>query len=92
VLVAIEVNRLDVGAQSNVKRLRRHWLWWQTRSCDVPRKILGTDLEKLGKLRARTVQDALLGTGQIDPSRVFLITQPPQPAVDKTVRLEMSRK
>jgi hypothetical protein len=55
-------------------------------------KILDTDLEKLGKLRARTVQDALLGTGQIDPSRVFLITQPPQPAVDKRVRLEMSLK
>ena len=55
-------------------------------------KILDTDLEKLGKLRARTVQDALLGTGQIDPSRVFLITQPPQPAIDKRVRLEMSLK
>ena len=53
-------------------------------------KILDTDLEKLGKLRARAVQDALLGTGEIDPSRVFLITQPPQPAVDKKVRLEMS--
>jgi hypothetical protein len=34
----------------------------------------------------------LLGTGQIDPSRVFLITQPPQPAIDKRVRLEMSLK
>ena len=55
-------------------------------------KILDTDLEKLGKLRARAVQDALLGTGEIDPSRVFLITQPPQPAVDKKVRLEMSLK
>jgi outer membrane protein OmpA-like peptidoglycan-associated protein len=55
-------------------------------------KILDTDLEKLGKLRARAVQDALLGAGEIDPSRVFLITQPPQPAVDKKVRLEMSLK
>ena len=46
-------------------------------------KIQDTDLEKLGKLRARAVQDALLGTGEIDPSRIFLIAQPPQPAVDK---------
>ena len=52
--------------------------------------IPDTELENLGKLRARAVQDALLSTGEIDPSRVFLITQPPQRPVENKVRLEMS--
>jgi hypothetical protein len=52
--------------------------------------IPDTDLEDLGRLRARAIQDALLRTGEIDPSRVFLITQPPQRPADNKVRLEMS--
>jgi hypothetical protein len=55
-------------------------------------KILDADLERLGMQRAKAVQDALLGSGDIDPSRVFLIAQSAAPPADKRVRLEMSLK
>jgi hypothetical protein len=55
-------------------------------------KILDADLERLGMQRAKAVQDALLGSGDIDPARVFLIAQSAAPPADKRVRLEMSLK
>jgi len=51
------------------------------------------DLESLGKRRAQSIQDALLGGGQIDPSRVFVIGSQAQPAAAAgKVRVELSLK
>jgi len=51
------------------------------------------DLESLGKRRAQRIQDALLGGGQIDPSRVFVIGSQAQPtAAEGRVRVELSLK
>ena len=40
-------------------------------------QITDSDLEALGRRRARAMQDTLLGSGEIDPSRIFLINAPP---------------
>ena len=51
-------------------------------------------LEALGKARAQSIQEALLGGGEVDPGRVFLITaepKPPDPVATK-VKLELSLK
>ncbi len=49
-------------------------------------------LEALGKSRAQSIQEALLGSGEVDPARVFLINAPSQaPGADK-VKLELSLK
>jgi hypothetical protein len=52
------------------------------------------DLEALGKKRAQVIQDALLGGGEIDPSRVFVIGSDQKgPTVDKDkVRVELALK
>lgn len=47
------------------------------------------DLAQLGRARARVVQNALLSDGQINPGRIFVVTEPPQaaPAVRMTLSL-----
>jgi hypothetical protein len=54
--------------------------------------VSDADLEALGQLRARAIQDALLGGGEIDATRVFVINGPPKPATGTKVRVEMSLK
>jgi hypothetical protein len=51
-------------------------------------------LEELGKARAQAVQEVLLGGGQVDPGRVFVITADAKPATaaDSKVRMELSLK
>jgi hypothetical protein len=51
-------------------------------------------LEELGKARAQSIQEALLGGGQVDPGRVFIITADAKPASpsDSRVRMELSLK
>ena len=49
-------------------------------------------LEALGQSRARAIQDALLGSGEIDPQRVFLIAPEAKPPVDGKVRVELALK
>jgi hypothetical protein len=49
-------------------------------------------LEALGQARARAIQDALLGSGEIDPQRVFLIAAESKPPVDGKVRVELALK
>ena len=53
-----------------------------------------TALEELGKARAQSIQEALLGSGAVEASRVFLITEEAKPsnATEGKVRLEMSLK
>ena len=51
-------------------------------------------LEELGKARAQSIQEALLGSGAVEASRVFLITEEAKPsnATEGKVRLEISLK
>lgn len=59
----------------------------------LPRISISDDqLEALGRRRAQAVQDALLGDGSIDPSRVFIIGSAPRNADKDKVRLELSLK
>jgi Domain of Unknown Function (DUF748) len=52
-----------------------------------------TELEMLGKHRARAIQDVLLIGTDIDPSRVFVIGSAPKNSAEKdTVRVELALK
>jgi hypothetical protein len=55
--------------------------------------VTDTDLEQLGQMRARAIQDALLGGGTLDATRVFILgANAATPAENKKVRLELSLK
>jgi hypothetical protein len=55
--------------------------------------VTDTDLEQLGQSRARAIQDALLGAGTLDATRVFILgANPSAPTENKRVRLELSLK
>jgi hypothetical protein len=55
--------------------------------------VTDTDLEQLGQGRARAIQDALLGAGTLDATRVFILgASPSAPAQNRKVRLELSLK
>jgi hypothetical protein len=55
--------------------------------------VTNTDLEQLGQSRARAIQDALLGGGTLDATRVFILgANPSPPTENKKVRLELSLK
>lgn len=49
-------------------------------------------LEALGKARGQAIQDALLGSGEVDAARVFLIHADSQPPGAARVKLELSLK
>jgi uncharacterized protein DUF748 len=51
------------------------------------------DLAQLGQLRARAIQDALLGTGSLDAARVFIMgANPSAPSDNQRVRVELALK
>jgi hypothetical protein len=50
------------------------------------------ELEALGKRRSQSIQEALLGSGEVDAARVFVITSDPKPGKGEAVRVEMSLK
>lgn len=50
------------------------------------------DLEALGQARARAIQDALLGQGEIEAARVFMIAATAKPPAAGKVRLELALK
>ncbi|HEU4623222.1 MAG TPA: DUF748 domain-containing protein [Steroidobacteraceae bacterium] len=51
-----------------------------------------SDLEQLAQARAHAIQDALLGSGELDPSRVFILgTNATEPA-DGKIRLALALK
>ncbi len=55
--------------------------------------VADTDLEVLGKHRARAIQDVLLTGTEIDPARVFVIGSSPKSGPDKDkVRVELALK
>jgi hypothetical protein len=49
-------------------------------------------MEALGKARAQSIQEALLGGGEVDPARVFLIRADSQSPEGRKVKLELSLK
>jgi hypothetical protein len=49
-------------------------------------------LEALGQARAHAIQDALLGGGEVDAQRVFLVAAQEKPPVEGKVRIELSLK
>lgn len=49
-------------------------------------------MEALGKARAQSIQEALLGGGEVDPARVFLIGADSQSPDGGKVKLELSLK
>lgn len=55
-------------------------------------EVAESDLEDLGRQRAQAVQEVLLGSGEVDTARLFVINAPPISATGATVRLEMSLK
>jgi hypothetical protein len=55
-------------------------------------EVTDSDLENLGRRRARSIQDALLGGGEVDAARVFLINAPPKSDAKDAVRVELSLK
>jgi hypothetical protein len=56
-------------------------------------QITDHELESLGKHRAQAIQDVLLGGGEIDPSRVFVIGSAPKTSAEKDkVRVELALK
>ncbi|HEV7608433.1 MAG TPA: DUF748 domain-containing protein [Steroidobacteraceae bacterium] len=55
--------------------------------------VTDRDLEQLGQTRARAIQDALLGAGGLDATRVFVLgANPSAPTENKKVRLDLSLK
>ena len=55
-------------------------------------QIPDADLAALGKQRAQAIQGALLGDGQVDPGRVFIVNTPPKPEAGDKVKVEMAVK
>ncbi len=57
-------------------------------------QVADSSLEELGKRRAHSIQEALLGADGVDAARVFLIDSPPKPGdKDKdAVRMELALK
>jgi len=56
-------------------------------------RVEDPDLEQLGQMRARAIQDALLGSGTLDAARVFVMgANPSAPTANKKVRVELSLK
>jgi hypothetical protein len=52
-----------------------------------------SDLEQLGQMRARAIQDALLGSGTLDAARVFIMgANASAPTENKKVRVELALK
>jgi hypothetical protein len=56
-------------------------------------RVEDTDLAQLGQMRARAIQDALLGSGTLDAARVFVMgANPSAPTANKKGRDELSLK
>ncbi len=55
-------------------------------------QVTESDFEELGKRRAHSIQEALLGGGEVAAGRVFLIDAPPKADAKDVVRLELALK
>jgi len=55
-------------------------------------QVTDADLERLARHRARSIQDALLGSGEVDPGRVFVLAVSTKPPQQNKVRAELALK
>jgi hypothetical protein len=55
-------------------------------------QVPDSDLETLGKERAKAIQDVLLSDGKVDPSRVFIVSAPPATEGDGKVKVALAVK
>jgi hypothetical protein len=55
-------------------------------------QVPDSDLEELGKERARAIQQALVSDGKVDPQRVFIVNAPPKPESGERVTVELAVK
>ncbi len=53
-------------------------------------EVPDSDLDALGKDRARAIQDALLSGGQVEAARVFVVNAAPKPDSGSTVKVELA--
>jgi hypothetical protein len=58
----------------------------------VTKLITERDLDELAQARSRAIQDALLGSGEIDPVRVFLLGSKPTAPTEGKVRVALALK
>jgi hypothetical protein len=63
-----------------------------TSAITAKQPITEADLEQLAQARARTIQDALLGTGEINAARVFMLGATSTKSTDGKVRLALALK
>ena len=63
-----------------------------THAITTKQPVAERDLEELAGARAHAIQDALLGSGEIDAARVFLLGANPTPPKEGKVRLALSLK
>ena len=52
----------------------------------------GVELDALARARSEAIRGALLGSGQVDAKRVFVLNTKPVAVVDGKVRAELSLK
>jgi hypothetical protein len=106
--VLVAQYRLDFGAEAALPPSAQQTLAAKPKKRDEPQltqanaeleaalrekaSVGDQDLEELGQARARAIQDALLGSGGIDASRVFVIAANAKPPTAGKVRLELSLK
>ncbi|MEJ0098922.1 MAG: DUF748 domain-containing protein [Pseudomonadota bacterium] len=62
------------------------------RAITTRQPITESELEELAQARARAIQDSLLGSGEIDPARVFLLGAKATPVTESKVRVALSLK
>ncbi len=55
-------------------------------------QVPDSDLEALGKERAKAIQDALLSDGRVDPARVFIVSAPPPADSGDKVKVALAVK
>jgi hypothetical protein len=55
-------------------------------------QVTDADLERLAHDRSRAIQDALLGSHEVDPGRVFVLAANAKPPQQNKVRAELALK
>lgn len=78
---------VEGGAKPDADRAAVAWLEEKLRARIA---VTDEDFKQLARARAEAVQAALLGAGQVDPSRVFVTAQPPMDAAAAPVRMKLS--
>jgi hypothetical protein len=63
-----------------------------TRAITAKQPVTESDLEQLGQARARAIQDALLGSGEVNAARVFTLGASATKPTDGKVRLALALK